>query len=379
MRPCRLRAIRCTQQPHEPPMKPSIAAKLEQLASRLTEIDALLSSQEATRNMDQYRRISKEHADLTPVVERFTEFQKAGQDVADAQAMLSDPEMKAYAEAEVREGKARVEALELELQKLLLPRDPNDERNIFLEIRAGTGGDESALFAGDLCRMYTRYAERQRWQVEIISESQGEVGGYKEIILRIIGQGAYSRLKFESGGHRVQRVPATETQGRIHTSACTVAILPEADEVAEVVLNPAELRIDTFRASGAGGQHINKTDSAIRITHLPTGIVVECQDDRSQHRNKARAMSVLAARIMDQQTRAQQAKEAATRKSLVGSGDRSERIRTYNFPQGRVTDHRINLTLYKIAAILDGDLTEITQALNSEHQAEMLAALSDGG
>jgi peptide chain release factor 1 len=359
-------------------MKPSIAAKLEQLSSRLTEIDALLSSEEATRDMDQYRRISKEHADLTPVVERFAEFCKAGQDVADAQAMLSDPEMKAYAETEIREGKARLEALELELQKLLLPKDPNDERNIFLEIRAGTGGDESALFAGDLCRMYTRYAERQRWQVEIISESPGEVGGYKEIILRIIGQGAYSRLKFESGGHRVQRVPATEAQGRIHTSACTVAILPEADEVAEVVLNPAELRIDTFRASGAGGQHVNKTDSAIRITHLPTGIVVECQDDRSQHRNKARAMSVLAARIKDQQTREQQAKEAATRKSLVGSGDRSERIRTYNFPQGRVTDHRINLTLYKIAAIMDGDLTEITQALSSEHQAELLAALSDG-
>ena len=360
-------------------MKPSIVTKLEQLVARLAEIDALMSSENATRDMDQYRRITREHADLTPVVERFGEYQQAERDIAEAQAMLSDPEMKDYAEAEIKAGKERSAGLEAELQTLLLPRDPNDERNIFLEIRAGTGGDESALFSGDLFRMYTRFAERQRWQVEVISESSGEVGGYKEIIARISaqngGQGAYSKLKFESGGHRVQRVPATETQGRIHTSACTVAILPEADEVAEVVLNPAELRIDTFRASGAGGQHINKTDSAIRITHLPTGIVVECQDDRSQHRNKARAMSVLAARIMDQQTRAAQAKEAATRKSLIGSGDRSERIRTYNFPQGRVTDHRINLTLYKIAAIMDGDLNELTQALSSEHQAEQLAAL----
>ena len=358
-------------------MKPSIVTKLEQLASRLSEIDALMSSEGATRDMDQYRRMTREHAEITPVVERFREYQQAESDVAEAQAMLSDAEMKDYAEAEVKAGKERIAALEGELQKLLLPRDPSDERNIFLEIRAGTGGDESALFSGDLFRMYTRYAERQRWQVEIMSESQGEVGGYKEVILRIIGQGAYSRMKFESGGHRVQRVPATETQGRIHTSACTVAVMPEADELAEVVLNPAELRIDTFRASGAGGQHVNKTDSAIRITHLPTGIVVECQDDRSQHRNKARAMSVLAARIKDQQTRAQQAKEAATRKSLVGSGDRSERIRTYNFPQGRVTDHRINLTLYKIAAIMDGDLVELMQALASEHQAEQLAALGE--
>jgi len=360
-------------------MKPSIALKLEQLASRLTEIDALMSSEEATRDMDRYRRMTREHSDITPVVERFREYQQTERDIAEAQAMLSDAEMKDYAEAEIKAGRERIAALEGELQKLLLPKDPNDERNIFLEIRAGTGGDESALFSGDLFRMYTRYAERQRWQVEVISESPGEVGGYKEIIARIIGQGAYSRLKFESGGHRVQRVPATETQGRIHTSACTVAVLPEADEVAEVVLNPAELRIDTFRASGAGGQHINKTDSAIRITHLPTGIVVECQDDRSQHRNKARAMSVLAARIKDQQTRAAQAKEAATRKSLIGSGDRSERIRTYNFPQGRVTDHRINLTLYKIAAIMDGDLTELLAGLASEHQAELLAALGEAG
>jgi peptide chain release factor 1 len=358
-------------------MKPSISTKLEQLTTRLAEIDGLLSSQNATRDMDQYRRITREHSDITPVVARFGEYRQAERDIVDAEAMLADPEMKSYAETEIKAAKERIALLEAELQKLLLPKDRNDERNIFLEIRAGTGGDESALFAGDLFRMYSRYAERQRWQVEVISESQGEMGGYKEIIARIIGQGAYSRLKFESGGHRVQRVPATESQGRIHTSACTVAILPEADEVAEVVLNPAELRIDTFRASGAGGQHVNKTDSAIRITHLPTGIVVECQDDRSQHRNKARAMSVLAARIMDQQTRAAQAKEAATRKSLVGSGDRSERIRTYNFPQGRITDHRINLTLYKIAAIMDGDLTELTQALLAEHQAELLAALGE--
>ena len=274
---------------------------------------------------------------------------------------------------------ARMAGIELEIEQALLPKDPNDERNTFLEIRAGTGGDESALFAGELFRMYMRFAERNRWQVEIMSESHSEIGGYKEVIARIIGRGAYSRLKFESGGHRVQRVPETETQGRIHTSACTVAVMPEADEIGEVVINPSELKIDTYRASGAGGQHINKTDSAVRITHLPTGIVVECQDDRSQHKNKARAMAVLAARIKDAQTREQQSKEAATRKSLVGSGDRSERIRTYNFPQGRVTDHRINLTLYKIDSIMDGDLAELTGALASEHQAEQLAVLSQGG
>ena len=268
-------------------------------------------------------------------------------------------------------------AIEVELQKLLLPKDPDDERNTFLEIRAGTGGDESALFAGDLFRMYTRFAERNRWQVEVISESPSEIGGYKEVIAKIIGQGAFSKLKFESGGHRVQRVPATETQGRIHTSACTVAVMPEADEIDDVVINPAEIRIDTFRASGAGGQHINKTDSAVRITHLPTGIVVECQDGRSQHKNKAQALSVLAARIKDKQLREQAAKQAATRKSLIGSGDRSERIRTYNFPQGRVTDHRINLTLYKIQDIMDGDLDELTGALVAEHQAEQLAALGE--
>jgi len=356
-------------------MKPSILAKLASLSERLEELNLLLSSADITSNMDNYRKLTREHSDLTPVVAQYHAWQQCEQDMRDAQEMLSDPEMKEFATAEIGEGKARLAQIEIDLQKLLLPKDPNDERNVFLEIRAGTGGDESALFSGDLFRMYTRYAERQRWQVEIVSESLGEMGGYKEVIAKIIGQGAYSKLKFESGGHRVQRVPATETQGRIHTSACTVAIMPEADELAEVNLNPADLRIDTFRASGAGGQHINKTDSAIRITHLPTGIVVECQDDRSQHKNKSQAMSVLAARIMDVQLRERQSKEAATRKSLIGSGDRSERIRTYNFPQGRITDHRINVTLYKIEQIMDGDLDELVGALMSEHQAELLASL----
>ena len=290
---------------------------------------------------------------------------------------MSDPEMKSFAQEEMDTAQARAAALELDLQKMMLPKDPNDDRNIFLEIRAGTGGDESALFAGDLLRMYTRFAERKRWQVEMVSESPSELGGYKEVIVRVVGHGAYSRLKFESGGHRVQRVPATEAQGRIHTSACTVAVMPEADEIGEVDINPADLRIDTYRASGAGGQHINKTDSAVRITHLPTGIVVECQDDRSQHKNKAQALKVLATRIKDVQLRAQQSAEAATRKSLVGSGDRSERIRTYNFPQGRITDHRINLTLYKLEMVMEGDLDELTDALMAEHQAELLAALAD--
>jgi len=291
--------------------------------------------------------------------------------------MLSDPEMKEFAQEEIENGKTKLEAVEAELQKLLLPKDPNDDRNIFLEIRAGTGGDESALFAGDLFRMYSRYAERQRWKVEIVSASESEVGGYKEIIAKIEGQGAYSKLKFESGGHRVQRVPDTETQGRIHTSACTVAVLPEADEVSDVVINPADIRIDTFRASGAGGQHINKTDSAVRITHFPTGIVVECQDGRSQHSNKAQAMQVLAARIKAKQVNEQQSKIASERKSLIGSGDRSERIRTYNYPQGRITDHRINLTLYKIDAITEGDMDELIGALSAEHQTDMLAALGE--
>ncbi|MES2742282.1 MAG: peptide chain release factor 1 [Pseudomonadota bacterium] len=358
-------------------MKPSMLSKLDQLANRLVELDELLTHQEATANMDHYRKMNREHAELGPLVALYRAYLSAGDDIGEAQAMLADPDMKELAQEEIESAKATMAALELELQKMLLPKDSNDERNIFLEIRAGTGGDESALFAGDLLRMYTRFAERSRWQVELVSASESDLGGYREVIVRLIGNGAYSRLKFESGGHRVQRVPATETQGRIHTSACTVAVMPEADEVEDVNINPADLRIDTFRASGAGGQHINKTDSAVRLTHLPTGIVVECQDDRSQHKNKASALKVLAARIKDVQLREQQSKEAATRKSLIGSGDRSERIRTYNFPQGRMTDHRINLTLYKLDFIMDGDLSELTNALAAEHQAELLAALGD--
>jgi peptide chain release factor 1 len=358
-------------------MKQSIAAKLEQLAGRLEEINRLLSVEDATADMANYRKLTREHAEIGPVVDLYRAYCKSEDDLRTAQEMANDPAMREFAEDEIEQTRERLAGLEAELQKQLLPRDPNDERNIFLEIRAGTGGEESALFAGDLFRMYSRFAERNRWQVEVISQSPSDLGGYKEIIARIIGQGAYSKLKFESGGHRVQRVPETETQGRIHTSACTVAVMPEADEVADVVINPAELKIDTFRASGAGGQHVNKTDSAVRVTHLPTGIVVECQDDRSQHKNRARALAVLAARIKDQQIRAQQAQTAATRKLLIGSGDRSERIRTYNFPQGRVTDHRINLTLYKLASVMDGDLLGLTDALIAEDQAEQLAALAE--
>jgi peptide chain release factor 1 len=356
-------------------MKSSIHARLTQLAERLDEIDGLLGAEQATRDMDSYRKLTRERAELTPVVALFNHYRGASVDYSDATAMLADPEMKELAQAEQTAAAAAMARLEIELQCALLPRDPNDERNLFLEIRAGTGGDESALFAADLFRMYSRYAERQRWKVEIVSRNESDLGGFREIIARIEGRGVYSKLKFESGGHRVQRVPATEAQGRIHTSACTVAVMPEADELEDVNINPADLRIDTFRASGAGGQHINKTDSAVRITHLPTGIVVECQDDRSQHRNKAQAMSVLAARINDAQLRAQQQQIASQRKSLVGSGDRSERIRTYNFPQGRITDHRINLTLYKIDAIMDGDLDELINGLTAEHQAELLAEL----
>jgi peptide chain release factor 1 len=358
-------------------MKSSIAAKLAQLTLRLGELNQLLSSENVTANLDNYRKLTREHAEIAPVVDLYQSYRRSEEDIQAAQEMASDPAMREFAEAEIRDTRQRLTQIEVELQQQLLPKDPNDDRNIFLEVRAGTGGDESALFAGDLFRMYARFAERNKWQVEVISQSPGELGGYKEIIAKIIGQGAYSKLKFESGGHRVQRVPVTETQGRIHTSACTVAVMPEADEIVNVVLNPADMRIDTFRASGAGGQHVNKTDSAIRITHLPTGIVVECQEDRSQHKNKARALSVLAARIKDAQIREQQRKTAATRKSLIGSGDRSERIRTYNFPQGRVTDHRINLTLYKIGAIMDGDLFDLTSALSSEHQTELLAALGE--
>jgi peptide chain release factor 1 len=358
-------------------MNEGITTKLIQLSSRLEELNCLLSSENITSDLDYYRKLTREHAEIVPVVELYHAYQLSEHDIQAAQEMTTDAEMREFADAEIRSGKEKLTQIELALQKLLIPRDPNDEYNIFLEIRAGTGGDESALFAGDLFRMYARFAERQHWQIEIISQSLSEVGGYKEIIAKISGEGAYSKLKFESGGHRVQRVPSTETQGRIHTSACTVAVMPEADEISDIVLNPSELRIDTYRASGAGGQHINKTDSAVRITHIPTGIVVECQDGRSQHKNKAQAMSVLVARIRDKQMREQQAKQAATRKLLIGSGDRSERIRTYNFPQGRISDHRINLTLYKIDQIMDGDLDELCSSLASEHQAEQLAAMGE--
>ncbi|MEY4921050.1 MAG: peptide chain release factor [Pseudomonadota bacterium] len=358
-------------------MKPSMQKKLAALSDRIQELNTLLSSETITNDMDQYRKITKEHSDVTPIVDEYHAYKKNEANLSEAQSMLSDPEMKEFAQEEIEQCKLKLVKIEDNLQKLLLPKDPSDEKNIFLEIRAGTGGDESALFAGDLFRMYSRYTERQGWKMEIVSSSESEVGGYKEIIMKIIGQGAYSKLKFESGGHRVQRVPDTETQGRIHTSACTVAILPEADEISDVIINPAEIRLDTYRASGAGGQHINKTDSAVRITHLPTGIVVECQDDRSQHRNKAQAMSVLAARIRDAQIHEQQSKLASDRRSLIGSGDRSERIRTYNYPQGRITDHRINLTLYKIEAITDGDMEELINALSNEHQADLLAGFAE--
>jgi len=339
------------------------------MVGRLADLDGLLAAESATHDMEQFKKLSREYSEVSNVVSLFQRYRQAEGDAEAARELKLDEELKS--------ARASMERLEAELQKALLPKDPNDERNLFIEVRAGTGGDESALFAGDVFRMYTRYAERQGWQVELISESPSELGGYKEVIARIAGQGAYSRLKFESGGHRVQRVPKTEAQGRIHTSACTVAVLPEADTINDVVLNPAELRIDTYRASGAGGQHVNKTESAIRITHLPTGIVVECQDSRSQHKNREKALGILAARIRDKQEREQQQKMASTRKSLIGSGDRSERIRTYNFPQGRVTDHRINLTLYKIDRIMDGELDEIIDALAHEHQAEQLASLTE--
>lgn len=358
-------------------MKPSILDKLQNLSHRLEEVTALLGSPDAVADMDNYRRLTQEHAELTPVVQTYLAYRQAQDDAAAAEEMLSDPEMKDFAAEEIAAAQEHIARLDTELQTLLLPKDSDDDKNIFIEIRAGTGGDEAALFAGDLLRMYSRYAERNRWQVELVSASESDLGGYKEVIVRLAGAGAYGKLKFESGGHRVQRVPATESQGRIHTSACTVAVMPEADELAEIELNEKDLRIDTFRASGAGGQHINKTDSAVRITHLPSGMVVECQDGRSQHANKAQAMKVLAARLNDRQKREAQAKEAAERKSLIGSGDRSERIRTYNYPQGRVTDHRINLTLHKLDFVMDGDLGEITAALIAEHQAELLAAMGD--
>jgi peptide chain release factor 1 len=361
-------------------MKPSIINKLENISDRLEEISALLADPAVMNDQNQFRDLSKEYAQIEPVVKCFQQYQNNQDDLEEAEVLLKDddPAMREMGAEEQKNARAKQEALELELQKLLLPTDPNDENNIFLEIRAGTGGDEAALFAGDLFRMYSRYAEQHRWQTEIISESPGEHGGYKEIILRIIGQGAYSKLKFESGGHRVQRVPETESQGRIHTSACTVAVMPEVSDVEQIEINPADLKVDTFRASGAGGQHVNKTDSAIRITHLPTGVVVECQDERSQHKNRARAMSLLQSKLYAAEKEKQDAEQAATRKSLVGTGDRSGRIRTYNYPQGRITDHRINLTLYKLEEITEGDLDQVIEPLINEHQIQQLAELGEG-
>jgi peptide chain release factor 1 len=359
-------------------MKPFLRQQLERYPVRLQELDFFLSQPDVVSDMDRFRALTREHSEVSDVAARYQAFLHREKDLAGAKDMLDDPDMAAMAQEEIGEAEGDIAALEEELQRLLLPKDPDDSRNVFLEVRAGTGGDESALFAGDLLRMYTRYAERQGWKSEIVSESLGEVGGYKEVVLRVIGEGVYGMLKFESGGHRVQRVPATETQGRIHTSACTVAALPEPDEAQAVEINPADLRIDTYRASGAGGQHINKTDSAVRITHIPTGTVAECQDDRSQHRNKAKAMQVLVARIHEKERSARAAKDAATRKGLIGSGDRSDRIRTYNFPQGRLTDHRINLTLYKLQFIMEGDLDEVIEALRLARKAEQLEELELG-
>ena len=359
-------------------MKDSFRQQFERLALRLAELEATLADPRVAADMKRFRELTREHAEAASLVERFRRYEQRERDLAAAQELLDDADMAEMAREEAVEAQADMERLHAELQTALLPRDPDDARNAFLEIRAGTGGDESALFAGDLARMYLRYAERQGWRCELMSENASELGGYKEVVIRVEGEGVYGRLRFESGGHRVQRVPATEAQGRIHTSACTVAVLPEPDEAEEIKLNPADLRIDTFRASGAGGQHVNKTDSAIRITHLPTGLVAECQDDRSQHRNKAKAMAVLQARLRDKERSERAAKEAATRKGLIGSGDRSDRIRTYNFPQGRLTDHRINLTLYRLQAIVDGDLDEVIAALQAARAAEQLAALEGG-
>jgi peptide chain release factor 1 len=358
-------------------MKPFIKDTLERQRLRLHELDALLSAPDAVNNMDRFRQLTREHADTDAVVQPYQRYLQREADLQAAQAMLSDadPDMAAMAREEIDAAQADLEALNTELQTLLLPKDADEDRNAFVEIRAGTGGDEAALFAGDLARMYTRYSERQGWRVEVVSESPSEIGGYKEVVLRIEGRNAYGHLRFESGGHRVQRVPATESQGRIHTSACTVAVMSEPDEAAAIELNPADLRIDTFRASGAGGQHINKTDSAVRVVHIPTGMVAECQDGRSQHSNKAKALQVLLARLQDKERTEREAQEAATRKGLVGSGDRSDRIRTYNFPQGRLTDHRINLTLYKLLQVMEGDLDEVIHALKVARGAELMADL----
>ena len=356
-------------------MKPFLRQQLDRYPVRLQELDFFLQQPDVAQDMERYRALTREHAEVSEVAGLFERFRQLESGLSQAREMLEDPEMADMARDEIAAIETGMPALEDELQRMLLPKDPDDVRNTFLEIRAGTGGDESALFAGDLLRMYVRYAERQGWRTEIVSESEGEVGGYKEVVIRVVGDGAYGKLKFESGGHRVQRVPATETQGRIHTSACTVAALPEPDEAQAVQINPADLRIDTYRASGAGGQHVNKTDSAVRITHIPTGIVAECQDDRSQHRNKAKAMQVLAARIKEKERSERAAKEAATRKGLIGSGDRSDRIRTYNFPQGRLTDHRINLTLYKLQFVMEGELDEVIEALLLARKAEQLEEL----
>jgi peptide chain release factor 1 len=359
-------------------MQDSLYSRLQQLAERQQELQALLGAPEVVNNQKQFREFSKEFAQLGPIVNCFTEYQTVAEAIQAAELLSkdSDPEMRELAAEELKTKKQQFSELEAQLQLLLLPQDPNDNNNIFLEIRAGTGGDEAAIFSGDLARMYTRYAEHKGWRVEIITQSHGDHGGYKAIVLRIMGTSVYSNLKFESGTHRVQRVPATEAQGRLHTSACTVAVLPEVEEIEDIEINPADLRIDTFRSSGAGGQHVNKTDSAIRITHLPTGLVVECQDERSQHKNRARAMSLLHAKMLDSERERQRSEQAAKRKSLVGSGDRSERIRTYNYPQARVTDHRINLTLYKLQDIMEGSLSQVIEPLIREHQAELLAELS---
>jgi peptide chain release factor 1 len=358
-------------------MKDSLRQRLASFADRLEELERRLSLEEATADMEVFRALSKEHAELEPTVRLYRDFIAKEKERAECELLLQDSDMAELAKLELPALRAGIEELEASLQKSLIPKDPDDDANLFFEIRAGTGGDESAIFAGDLYRMYSRFAERRGWEVELVSHSDGEHGGFKEIIFRVIGLGAYAALKFESGTHRVQRVPVTESQGRIHTSACTVAVLPEAEEAGDITINPSDLRIDTFRASGAGGQHINKTDSAVRITHLPTGLVVECQDGRSQHKNKAQALSVLVARLRDKQRKEAHDKEAAARKILVGSGDRSERIRTYNFPQGRMTDHRINLTLYKLDDMMDGDLEDISGALQREYQADQLALLGD--
>lgn len=360
-------------------MKASILAKLDSLSERYEEVGALMSDPDIIGDQNKFRELSKEYAELEPVVKCYLSFQEVVSNIDEAKALAkdSDPDMRAMAQDELKEGEQQLEMLELDLQKLLLPKDPNDHKNVFLEIRAGTGGDEAAIFSGDLFRMYSKFAESCRWKVEVMSESSGDHGGYKEIIARIVGTGVYSQLKFESGAHRVQRVPDTESQGRIHTSACTVAIMPEADAQDAIEINKGDLRVDTFRASGSGGQHVNKTDSAIRLTHLPTGMVVECQDERSQHKNRAKAMAVLQARLDSAQDDAAAKEQSEQRKSLVGSGDRSERIRTYNFPQGRVTDHRINLTLYKLAEVMEGSLGDLVQPLVNEFQAEQLASLAD--